>query len=447
MKCRAAAQAIAQAEVLLLATGAGFSADSGLKVYNDIADVPAYRAAGLTYMDLCVPDHLTSGDLELFWGFWGSCFNDYRQTRPHAGYDIVRSWRDEFFHGGTRAARHIRNSLRGRTFKFNKLIATSDDGLVDMALAPVPQAEEQAKQATTSASDHAGPAARPAPAQTPQAASDLAAEPEPWPGARAPAQTPQSTTSDLANASELLTPAARHAGEALIKPSVETHPYPGPFFVMTSNVDAHSFQAGLAANEVHEIHGNCEKFQCATPCTSDIWYAPADLKFVVDPDTMRASGCLTAQPTAGFDREFPYCPKCNGPARPAVLMFGDTNHQADDACEERFSAWEDAALEICSQADRMPLVVLEIGCGLRVPSIRRHVEGYLLMKTKNMTLIRINPDFAFGDAPPIDESDQFIAIKGKALSTLKILDELVREARALARHELGPADAPAHALA
>jgi len=36
-----AARLVLSADFLLVAAGAGFSADSGLKVYKDIADVPA----------------------------------------------------------------------------------------------------------------------------------------------------------------------------------------------------------------------------------------------------------------------------------------------------------------------------------------------------------------------------------------------------------------------
>ena len=90
---RRAGAAIAQADVMLLATGAGWSADSGLAVYKDIADVPAYHDRGLTYHDICEP-HWLDKEPALFHGFWGSCFNDYRGTTPHDGYAIVRRWRD-----------------------------------------------------------------------------------------------------------------------------------------------------------------------------------------------------------------------------------------------------------------------------------------------------------------------------------------------------------------
>ena len=53
--CKAAADAIQQCDILILTTGAGFSADSGLKVYADVAKVPAWADAKITYSDLCQP--------------------------------------------------------------------------------------------------------------------------------------------------------------------------------------------------------------------------------------------------------------------------------------------------------------------------------------------------------------------------------------------------------
>eukprot|EP00004_Rigifila_ramosa_P026110 TRINITY_DN799_c0_g1_i1.p1 TRINITY_DN799_c0_g1~~TRINITY_DN799_c0_g1_i1.p1 ORF type:complete len:351 (-),score=60.49 TRINITY_DN799_c0_g1_i1:18-1070(-) len=91
-----AALYLSQATHLLIATGAGFSADSGLAVYRDVANFPAYRARNLGYMDLCSP-HLLESDPALFLGFWGTCFNDYRTKKPHAGYDILRRWVDTRF--------------------------------------------------------------------------------------------------------------------------------------------------------------------------------------------------------------------------------------------------------------------------------------------------------------------------------------------------------------
>ena len=103
----AAAAAIAKADVLLVTTGAGWSADSGLAVYKDVADVPAYHKRELTYHALCNPGVLHE-DPALFHGFWGGCFNDYRNVPPHEGYSIVARWVEQRFGAHTRAAAALR---------------------------------------------------------------------------------------------------------------------------------------------------------------------------------------------------------------------------------------------------------------------------------------------------------------------------------------------------
>ena len=104
-----AARHLAEADVLLLCTGAGFSADSGLAVYADVARIPAYASRGLQYHDICQP-HWQQHDPELFWGFWGQCFNDYRETAPHDGYAIINSWAEDRFRK-TKTAELIRQQL------------------------------------------------------------------------------------------------------------------------------------------------------------------------------------------------------------------------------------------------------------------------------------------------------------------------------------------------
>ena len=59
---------------------------------QDIADVPAYHARDLTYRDLC-QDHWLWTEPALFYGFWGSCYNTYRETTPHQGCAHASSFR------------------------------------------------------------------------------------------------------------------------------------------------------------------------------------------------------------------------------------------------------------------------------------------------------------------------------------------------------------------
>ena len=65
--CEKAAQAITQADVLIVTTGAGFSADSGLAIYRDVDKVAAYAERKVEYHDLCVPSWLDE-EPEFFWG-------------------------------------------------------------------------------------------------------------------------------------------------------------------------------------------------------------------------------------------------------------------------------------------------------------------------------------------------------------------------------------------
>ena len=48
-------------------------------------EVPAYASRELDYSDICQM-HWLHEEPELFYGFWGMCFMDYRTTAPHAGY-------------------------------------------------------------------------------------------------------------------------------------------------------------------------------------------------------------------------------------------------------------------------------------------------------------------------------------------------------------------------
>jgi hypothetical protein len=88
---QAAAKAIASADFLLIGAGAGMGVDSGLAAYADVAGVDAWASRGHDYNSLCRPA-LLDEDPALFYGFWGHCYNRYREAAPHAGYDVLRRW-------------------------------------------------------------------------------------------------------------------------------------------------------------------------------------------------------------------------------------------------------------------------------------------------------------------------------------------------------------------
>jgi len=139
------------------------------------------------------------------------------------------------------------------------------------------------------------------------------------------------------------------------------------WFVFTSNVDGHFQRAGFDPLRIVECHGSLEHLQCQRLCTADIWEAD-DGEIDVDPQTFRAREPL------------PACPRCQGLARPNVLMFGDGEwlEERTGIQHARYQAWRRSI-----RGKR--LVVIELGAGTHVPTIRHECES------AGGRLIRINP--------------------------------------------------------
>ena len=171
------------------------------------------------------------------------------------------------------------------------------------------------------------------------------------------------------------------------------------FFVFTSNVDGQSQKAGFDEDCVVECHGSIHHLQCASPCGSDIWSADS-IEVGVDENTFRARQPL------------PLCPRCGDAARPNVLMFEDSGWLGERSLDqdERFGAWQQHALQ-----DK--LVVVELGAGTAVPSVRWQCER--AADWPGTTLIRINPGEAQGPA-------DVISISRGALEALQVIDAKVR---------------------
>ena len=306
--CKHAALKIQEADILMLSIGAGFSADSGLAVYKDIADIPAYHKKDLTYSDICQPKWLRR-DPNLFYGFWGKCFNDYRQTPPHEGYQIVQKWKDS-------------------KFSANELNKDSFPSLFNQKYTSQWNLFLQNKPGNT---------------------------------------------------------------EKLRDPNV------GPFFIYSSNVDSHPVVAGFNKNEIYEIHGSVEYWHCSEKCkkfvgydkiaSGELWKAPENMIFQIN-DDMEA---LDADAIEGLWDNHPKCNHCGKLARPSILMFGDGGWIEDTTGFDRYRKWETNVLDSLEEGKK--LVILEIGCGTRVATVRWHNEVLINRAPKDAaTLVRINPE-------------------------------------------------------
>ncbi|MCV2215998.1 SIR2 family NAD-dependent protein deacylase [Thauera sp. Sel9] len=135
-------------------------------------------------------------------------------------------------------------------------------------------------------------------------------------------------------------------------------------FVFTSNVDGQFQQAGFSADRIVECHGSIHHLQCMEPCSAAIWPAEG---FSPEIDA-KACELINAPPL---------CPRCGTMARPNILMFGDWGwiENRSEAQHARLDAWR------CT-VER--LVVIEIGAGTTIPSVR------LFGERQGAPLIRIN---------------------------------------------------------
>lgn len=170
---------------------------------------------------------------------------------------------------------------------------------------------------------------------------------------------------------------------------------PSGAFVFTSNVDGHFGKAGFSDQRIVECHGSIHAMQCVNACSGAVWSAEG-----FEPDVDEVS-CL-------LQGDLPTCPHCAGLARPHILMFDDVDWHHTSAVQQR---WR---LEQWIAATRH-LVVIEIGAGSALPTVRRFGERY------GPRVIRINAREA-AIAPHIGTG-----IAGSAIDVLRELDSFSQE--------------------
>lgn len=139
--------------------------------------------------------------------------------------------------------------------------------------------------------------------------------------------------------------------------------------VFTSNVDGQFQKAGFDDALVHECHGSIHHLQCLNACHDEVWPAT---EFEPEVDERR---CLLLNSA-------PLCRVCGGLARPNILMFSDFSWL--DARIARQRSRQDAWLASVTRP-----VVIEIGAGLAIPSVRSFSNA--LVQHRGGRLIRINP--------------------------------------------------------
>mmetsp|Transcript_48464 Transcript_48464/g.105799 ORF Transcript_48464/g.105799 Transcript_48464/m.105799 type:complete len:336 (+) Transcript_48464:50-1057(+) len=295
-----AAGAVREADFLLVAGGAGLSADSGLLTFAQMTAKLGCALGGSLSYDQAAGSDMMVKDPSIFYGFWFAAEQSYESAEPHEGYSILREWSQRVEERGS---------------------------------------------------------------------------------------------------------------------------WRRPVFALTSNIDGFLQRSGVAKlGSVAEIHGCIKRWQCGG--------VPSGQKF---PLFKRPRCCdeLFASPSPqGADFESlrfhipqegpPRCPRCSeGWLRPHVYLFGDGNRFVEDEAstgKAAFSSWQQEVLDALRGDASLHLTIIELGCGIRVPSIRKRCEELLAACPRGQgDLVRINPEF----------EDQWIvmqptiAVKAPALAALR----------------------------
>ena len=223
----------------------------------------------------------------------------------------------------------------------------------------------------------------------------------------------------------------------LRKPSHDIYPW----YIYTSNVDHHFGLCKSFENTLCEIHGTALKFRCAC----GIGFASGEPRLGKDWDCWNQNVLSTdscKQSTIQMSKNHVQdilssknvlmCSYCKQPMRPNVLMFHDTddNLLKEINCQrERYQEWEGIVED--NVATRGKLVILEMGCGTKVPAVRQESEEVLVDCAKkiqsqegsegSVCLIRINPkdaEIKLDGGEPIDK----ISISSTAANALQKID-------------------------
>jgi len=428
-QCQKAATALAEADVLLFVTGAGFSADSGLAVYADVARVPAYQERGLTYMEICMPDWIDE-DPSIFYGFWGQCHSDYRTTKPHEGYDILARWKNDK-NNSSKEKRDVaqlvqesiqRKVLLRRPFDDERVIQNTpyhvDTGPAGACFSYTSNVDAHffdTFEAHEIYQCHGN-------IELWQCSSPYCTSGGIW---RAPLNH-----SFYVDTNTMLAPPTkpRAAAAAAASPSSQQeHPNATPQSTEQPNSNN---QIGMPHACIGHTAGSGARTDLLKhmPSSNDTkgWFLETVSNGSIDSTDASDN---SRNKLDGETPNWPRCFYCQSLARPAILMFGDFGWKRDEAEAERWNLWRESVLDLCKRQvesnSPLKVCIMEIGCGMNVPTCRSASERMVRSVTKSggeVALVRINPDLPL--APHLDVSESLIPIMERGLQALKQIDEI-----------------------
>lgn len=402
-----AARFISEADIFLLCTGAGFSADSGLAVYADVAKVPAYALRNLAYHDICQP-HWLEREPELFWGFWGQCYNDYRATGPHEGYEIINKWAD----------RKFRTSATAKSIQ--KILAE--------------QPREPSEDEPYVVSNHAGAFF--------VFTSNVDAHHFDW--FRACEIRECHGNTEIYQCADRRAKSCRKVWRAPLdfKFNIDRENVLAPADEPAAAPDGFEW-ASAAEDDAEEKAAPSEETAEGGGEVSVDGQAPriGHVRGGGRPTMLRHMPGTESSEAAGSGwANHPKCIQCGGAARPAILMFGDHGWIDVESQLRRWNAWQHAAirciesardrhLEDSSKYEPLKVAILEVGAGGNVTTVRSTAEQSLECfrdAGAEARLIRVNPDLPLGDDDDHKPGGQFehqiLSLMSRGLESIRGID-------------------------
>jgi NAD-dependent SIR2 family protein deacetylase len=186
-------------------------------------------------------------------------------------------------------------------------------------------------------------------------------------------------------------------------------------FTFTSNIDGHWIKSGWSDASVFECHGSIHYMQCVNNCCQRAWPTNSDLQLKVDPKTNCVNDSL------------PVCSDCHSLARPNVLMFNDW-HFAGQRYNENIGLFNQFISDVATA--KAKLLIIELGAGTTVPSVRNESERLFTDKRWTAHLVRINP---LAEHSTINESirsksqGQALELTLDALIALTLIDQAIKK--------------------
>jgi NAD-dependent SIR2 family protein deacetylase len=398
-----AAAALLEADVLLVSAGAGMSADSGLAVYKDIASVPAWRKAGLTYSDLCDPCWLDD-DPEIFYGFWGSCMNTYMETDPHEGYDIIKRWISEQFSADAKKRKG------GGSSPVEERSSCSDESEGDETGRGTSGSDGEDESEEEEEEDEINDRAMVFTSNVDTAFTragfgddgvdvyEIHGDILTWQcskGAGCSSQTWQMPTTSRFDVSK----------KTMRAKATRSKPSPNPNHPPKQQQQQQQQQQQKQQQQQQQQQQKQQQ-QKQSPTWTDTEDEDDDSEAAKEkgPTTKQGQESTSAAEEQEQEEQeeevvaveqgpnHPRCPRCNARARPNILMFDDGYWIGNSPQRRSYNRWWKKHKKLMKANKQLKFVVLEIGAGVRIPTVRENSEK--LMKKLPMgqaRLIRINP--------------------------------------------------------